>query len=393
MHFYYGWLVVGASLAINLMYGIFYAFGVFFTPMRTEFGWTNAETAIALSLHAVTNTVSSILMGKLTDAYGPRLPLWVGGSMIALGLILSSRTETLLQFYLFYGFVASMGVGAMHISTHSTVVKWFVKGRGAALGLVTVGMGLGVLVTPPICDWLIALYGWREAFIYYSALVWVVMMAGGVLVKNPSGEISETFGENLGTTPGSVLRIRVFWLLLTVYVFLFASTYIPITHIVPFAITIGIPSPMAAAALSIYGASSIFGRITIGSLSDKIGRIRALIICSLLIGSSIVSFISIMDTFTLYLLIGIFGYFVGGIAPLMPAVIGDFFGSKSVGGIYGVFTGLAFGIGGGVGPILGGYLKDVMGNYKAAFEAGGLLSLLAIAPLVLIRPSKGLPHD
>lgn len=74
----------------------------------------------------------------------------------------------------------------------------------------------------------------------------------------------------------------------------------------------------------------------------------------------------------------------------MPAVVGDFFGSKFVGEIYGVFSGLAFGIGGGVGPILGGYLKDVTGSYEAAFVAGGLISFLAIVPLILTRPPEGL---
>lgn len=315
MRFYYGWLVVGTSLVINLMYGIFYAFGVFFTPMRTEFGWTSAETATALSIHAVTIMVSSILMGKLTDAYGPKVPLWVGGSLIGLGLILSSRTETLLQFYLFYGLVASMGVGAMLITTHSTVVRWFVKGRGAALGLVTVGMGLGVLLIPPICERLIALYGWREAFMFYSVLVWVVMMVGGLLVKNPTGETLETYGEISGITLGRVLRIRVFWLLLSVYISFFASAYIPITHIVPFAVDIGIPSPMAAGALSIYGASSIFGRITIGFLSDRIGRIRALIICSILIAVSVASLMGARDVLMLYLIVTIFGYAIGGSRP------------------------------------------------------------------------------
>jgi len=398
---YYGWLVAGTALVINLMYGIFYAFGVFFTPMCTEFGWTSAETAATLSIHAVTYVVSAILMGKLTDAYGPKLPLWVGGLLVGLGLMLSSGAVTLLQFYLFYGLVASMGVGAMFVPTFSTVIRWFVKRRGLALGLVTVGSGLGALIIPPVCERLIALYGWREALMICSVLVWVVMLVGGLLIKNPTREALEAYGEiprgmgNLqtsarGITLNTALKTRAFWLLLSVYIFFFASTYVTITYMAPFAVAAGIPSLTAALVLSLFGASSIVGRLTVGFLSDRIGRIPALTICFILLTISILSLMGARNVLMLYLIAAIFGYAFGGCAPQMPAVIGDFFDSKSIGGIYGFFEGLAFGIGGGVGPVLGGYLKDITGGYEAAFLTGGLISSLAIVPLILTPPPESL---
>jgi len=387
------------------MYGIFYAFGVFFTPMCTKFGWSSAETSATISIHAATYIVSAILMGKLTDIYGPRLPLWVGGFLTGLGLILSSRTVTLLQFYFFYGLMASMGVGAIFITTYSTVIRWFVKKRGTALGLVTVGAGLGAILMPPMCDMLIALYGWREAFILCGVLVWVVMLVAGLLVKNPTMEVLKAYGEILGSmgnelqvsessnvtniTLGVALRTRAFWLLLSVYAFFFTSTYIPITHMVPFAVTIGIPSLMAAGSISLFGVSSIFGRLTIGFLSDKIGRIRVLMICFILLTVSIILLMSVRNVLMLYLLALIFGYSFGGCIPQMPAVTGDIFGSKSIGTIYGVLEGLAFGIGGGIGPVLGGYLKDVTGSYQATFLVGGLISSLAIVFLIFTSKLEG----
>jgi len=399
VYFYYGWLIVGGSLAITLLYGIFYAFGVFFTPISNEFGWTSAEISAALSLHAVTYTLSAILMGKLTDAYGPKVPLAIGGTLVGLGLILSGHIKMLLHFYLFYGFLASMGVGAIFIPTYSTVIRWFIKRRGLALGLVAVGAGLGALLIPPFCERLIALYGWRETFMVCGGLSWAVMLVGVLIFKNPSKEVlkehveipsgfepseaEEVSRQNI--TLSMALRTKVFWLLLLMYILFFASTYIPITHVVPFAVAIGISSLTAAGALSLYGASSILGRLTIGFLSDKIGRISALIICFILLAVSISSLIFVQEFFTLYLLVAIFGYAFGGCIPQMPAIIGDFFGSKSVGAIYGVYEGIAFGIGGAIGPVLGGLLKDVTGGYGASFLVGGLMSALALIPLVTVR--------
>ncbi|WP_309493347.1 MFS transporter [Candidatus Hecatella orcuttiae] len=393
--------MVGGSLAVTLVYGVFFAFGVFFTPLRSEFGWSNAETSAAFSVHAGAYVASAMLMGKLTDAYGPKLPLGVGGLLMGLGLVLSSLTANLLQFYFFYGLVTSLGVGAVFIPTHSTVVRWFVKRRGAALSVVTVGAGLGAILIPPAVERLIALYGWREAFVVCGVLVWSLMLVGIVLIKNPSrealeahGELSEEAGNIREASPpeslslGAALRTKAFWLILSTYLLFFTSTFIPLVHVVPFAIASGIQPLTAAGALSVFGVSSIFGRLTIGPLSDRIGRVRALVICLALLTGSIISLVGVKNAFALYLSAAVFGYAFGGFIPQMPAIIGDFFGSKSIGVVYGVFEGLAYGIGIGIGPVLGGYLIDVTGGYREAFLAGGLITFSALLSIALTRPPR-----
>jgi MFS family permease len=381
------------------MYGIFYAFGVFFTPIRTEFGWSSAETAAASSIQAVTYIFSAIFMGKLTDVYGPKLPIWAGSFLVTLGLTLSSQTVTLLQFYLFYGIVTSMGIGAMFAPTYSTVMRWFVKRRGTALGLITAGTGLGALLMPPVCERLIALYGWRQALFISGMLVLVVMLVAGFLIKNPTREELEVHGELLndlgklqssqssdveGVTLSMALKTGPFWLLLLIYIFFSASTGIPITHMVPSAVAMGIPSLIASGFLSVFGASSVVGKLTIGFLADKIGKIRGLICCFTLLTISIIPMMAIRDIEMLYFLAAVFGYAFGGIIPQLPAVLGDFFGSTSIGVIFGVFDGLGWGIGGGIGPILGGYFKDVTGSYQLAFLFSGIIGAIAIISLIFL---------
>jgi MFS family permease len=69
---------------------------------------------------------------------------------------------------------------------------------------------------------------------------------------------------------------------------------------------------------------------------------------------------------SIYLAAAFYGCFYGGFASLFPALIGDLFGSAHSGAIGG-FIAAGGGILGGWGPALAGYLRDVNGNYHAAF--------------------------
>jgi len=54
-----------------LIFSVHYAFGIFFRPVVTEFGWTRAMTSGAFSLVWISQGVVSILMGGLNDRFEP----------------------------------------------------------------------------------------------------------------------------------------------------------------------------------------------------------------------------------------------------------------------------------------------------------------------------------
>src|SRR3974377_1127650 len=90
--FFYGYFVVGASLLImTVMWGVYYAFGVFFKPVLNEFGWTKAVTSGAFSLASLINGLLAVAMGGLTDKFGPRIVMTVCGLFLALGFMLMSQ--------------------------------------------------------------------------------------------------------------------------------------------------------------------------------------------------------------------------------------------------------------------------------------------------------------
>jgi len=124
---FYGYtIVVAASMSMVLIFSVHYAFGVFFKPMSTEFGWTRAMTAGAFSLVWISQGLLASVMGGLNDRFGPRLVLTVSGCLIGAGWLLTSQISAVWQLYLFYGVMVGAGLGGTFVPLTSTTARWFV---------------------------------------------------------------------------------------------------------------------------------------------------------------------------------------------------------------------------------------------------------------------------
>jgi OFA family oxalate/formate antiporter-like MFS transporter len=128
----------------------FYAFGVFFTPLLIEFGWSRAVTAGGFSACQMVRGMSGVGMGRLTDKAGPRIFLTISGLLLGAGFILMYYVDSLWQFYLFYTVLMGIGLGGFWVPLMSTVARWFVKKRATMSGIVLAAGGLGTLVGAPM---------------------------------------------------------------------------------------------------------------------------------------------------------------------------------------------------------------------------------------------------
>ena len=88
----------------------------------------------------------------------------------------------------------------------------------------------------------------------------------------------------------------------------------------------------------------------------------------------------------LYLYV-ILGIFFGVAPPAGFASLADLFAGKHYGAIFGFCT-LGYGIGGAIGPWLGGYIFDVMGSYTLAFVVVIVTMGLACIFLWLAAPRR-----
>ena len=86
------WIVVTAGFfLVFILYGTYYSFGVFVKPMSTGLGWSRATTTGAVSVYGVVHGIFSIITGRLTDRYGPRLIVAISALLVVFGYGLSFR--------------------------------------------------------------------------------------------------------------------------------------------------------------------------------------------------------------------------------------------------------------------------------------------------------------
>jgi len=187
--FFYGYIVVLAAFIIwAIAFGIVGTFGVFFKPLSEEFGWTRAMTSGVISLATVLSGFLGILVGRLTDRFGPRGVMIVFGSFIGLSQLLTSQISNLWQFYLVYGVLMGIGISAVNVPILATVARWFVKRRGLMTGIVLSGLSLGQMIMAPVAGWLILNYGWRHSYIILGAIILMLIILPSLFLKrDPSG--------------------------------------------------------------------------------------------------------------------------------------------------------------------------------------------------------------
>jgi MFS family permease len=396
---HYGWIVVAAAFAVLfLAYGVQYAFGLFFTALTEEFGWSRASLSGVFSLYAAAYALLSLPAGRLTDRWGPRRVVALGGGLLGLGLALSGTVGNLGTLYGTY-LLAAMGMSTAYVPCNATVARWFEARRGLAVGLAMSGAGVGIFVCPPLVAMLLALAGWRRAYVVLGVgLALALGLIACLFVRDPRERGLRPYGAAAtarapagaaedGWPVARAVRHRSFGLLLAVYALTWMPVFMPLVHLVPLARDLGLTSVVGATALSMLGAGSLAGRLGLGAVSDAIGRRPALAISLGLQALAFAGLAGATDAMGLYAAAATYGVGYGAVSTLMPALVADFYGPAHAGSLVGTCFGLA-GPGSGLGPILGGWLFDVTGTYAWAFGIGGALNALALLLLLAMRPPE-----
>ena len=372
---YYGYIIVVAIFfIISIMWGGIYCFGVFFKPLRSNFGWTSTQISLAYSLYMVVHGLFYIVTGKINDRFGPRIVTTICGFFLGAGYLLMSRINALWQLYIFYGLILAIGMSGAFVPLISTVSRWFVKKRSLMTGICSAGIGVGTMTIPSVANWLISTYGWRQSFIIIGtvSLVLIVVLAQ-LLKRNPTDIIQSTYDTDQvdkmisqKQVKGFSLRQAIwtdqFWILSAAYFgFIFYLESIMV-HIVPHAINMGISPAGAAIIITFIGGASTIGRVVMGATASRIGNKLVAIFCFILITLAAYILILSKEVWIFHLFALIFGFGYGGLITMQSLLIADLFGLRNHGLIFGTIT-FIITIGGGLGPFIGGYIFDLNGSY------------------------------
>jgi MFS family permease len=278
--FFYGYIIVFVStIVMTLTFGVNYSFGIFFTPLRAEFGWTKAVTSVGYSVLTFIAGFLGIFAGRLTDRFSARMVSIVGGFFLGLGCILMSQIVAAWQFYLIYALIVSAGIGGAWPSLTATVPKWFVVRRGLMIGVVASGTGIGTMVVPPVASRLISVYGWRNAYIILGAFTLVFIVIAAMFMRRDPHQMGERlYGESgreqekdpQGLKGLSYREIIHNWHIRMVCIIYFCfgfSLHTIMVHLVPHAIETGIPPETAAGLMTVAGGAGVLSKLLVGAIS------------------------------------------------------------------------------------------------------------------------------
>ena len=416
---FYGWWIVLASATLNFFAGgtFVYGFTTFFNPIRNTFGWTAAATSIAFVLRRFEEGLLDVLAGFLVDKFGPR-KLVIGGWIIfCLGFLLMSRINTLWQFYGTF-LIAATGISfGSYIVFNTVLANWFVKKRSRAMTLLSLGMGTSGLLVPLIAL-SISQYGWRNSLVIIGIGMLVISMPIGVIFRHkpsqygylPDGESTATTSEPadrtvphslegkaerdsgskaLDLTAKAALRTPAFWQLTLVFMFQHISTSAIMVHIVPFLESVEVPTTIAAMAVTGITLCSLIGRLCFGFLGDFTNKRYLLTIALALqtIGVFVFSFIAADKVWLIIPFLLTYAPGFGGTIPVRPALQADYFGTRSYGTIFGLMILISM-LGSLFSPVIAGWIFDVTGSYRLAWQVFALITVPAIPLMLLAKPPK-----
>ena len=411
---FYGWVIVAVStLALVVSNGLsVLGIAVFSKPIREDLVSTGAvpvneaESMIAAASYLTFLLAGFVapVTGLLVKRFSLRLLMIVGCFILGSALLLQSQATSA---PMVYAARIMMGISLGFVGVMPNVVlvsNWFRRLRGTALGIVLTGTSIGGVVLPLVATPLILSYGWRNAMMIVSLMVWIVLLpAVALFVKSSPGQIglspdgdseaqssdAPVVGDLPGMTLRSALGTPVFWAFALCAAAIFYAIFMTTQQFVLYLQTprIGVTPLTASYYLSTLFAVSIGGKFFFGWLSDRLPAPRVILLCCTAMFLSTFILFGLNASNAIFFIL-IFGFVYGGTFVLLQLLVAEFFGQREYGKILGVIVMIEM-IGAAIGGRVTGYLADQDGgDYTRAFYSVSVSAAIALAMALILNRKR-----
>jgi len=387
----YPWVVLAASLLVQTTASFgSQAVSPLAPFLVADLGLTRQQIGFIVTASVVGASVVLILAGSLSDRFGVRRLFLFGMTLTGLPLALAAWMPD-------YGWlllpmvISGIGNGFALPPTTRAIVEWFpTRRRGLAMGIKQTGVALAGLicgfVVPPLAE----PFGWRGTLLTLGLVAVVSGLIAWLVYRDRPIEPSAMIAARPGFR--GVVRNRSLLLLSTV-TFLYAGVQLSLVGFLVLFLTerLRLSVPEAGALLALAQGGGVAGRIGWGLVSDTVfGGRRKVVMAIIGVLAALSSFVLALtgpDTPRAVLLLtlvvaGVSAIGWNGINMTFVAEIAGRQASATAAGLN--LTASYLGI--MVGPPLFGQIVDATGSYAAAFQAGGIASLLALLLLWRVRP-------
>jgi len=386
----YGWIIVGVGVLVKMSglgFGRF-AYPMLIPSMKGSLGFNYIEMGLLSGAIMLGYLLFSLIGGMLATRFGPKRIVIASLLCGALSMFFISRLSGFFLF-LFSNFAMGAGAAGSHISITTLPMAWFEERKlGRALGIVTGGTGLGIVVTGLLLPTLLFNLGkeaWRQCWFLLALITLSVAVIGWMLLREKPSQIiflpSSPDGDKESLLPKGKRNGLTLKAIFIIY-FIFGFAYnIYATYFVAYMVEeVRLSEKTAGNIWALFGWMCIGSGLIWGFISDRLGRRKALLWNNGVISLSVLLPLLLHQPFFLGLSAFLFGVTFLGTVTVIAASIGDQVVEKRA-FVYGLVT-LIHGLGQFLGTTSGGYLKDLTGSFQLTLIVsltGFLLCLLLTA--------------
>ncbi len=388
----YGWVIVAVvTVCLAFAFGTNVTVPVLVKPFEQDFGWNRAAISLAYTALTIGAAAGGLFWGSLSDKVGAKRIAFFGVVIMSGALMLLGRQDQLWAVYLLYFVIGGFGFACIFTPLLALVGLWFNRRKGLAFGIVTAGGAIGQGIAPIVLQMMISVTNWRDAITYMGIGYLVVMIPLLLLLRPPP--VLETSAAEVGRSDtnqwGLSHRITIPWLALA-GIFCCICMAVPIVHLVPLGVGLGLSAETAVTLLATLMISGFFGRLFFGSLADRVGALYTYITASFMQTVMVFWFTQAQSLPVLYVLSVVFGFGFAGVMTSLLICAREAAPLRITGFATSVVATTGW-IGMGIGSYQGGYFFDLTGDYTWSYgiaALSGMINLTIVMGLIWYRYNR-----
>ncbi|PKN29118.1 MAG: hypothetical protein CVU64_09910 [Deltaproteobacteria bacterium HGW-Deltaproteobacteria-21] len=386
-------IIIAGFFTLFAAFAVRYSYGLLLPDMLSSLAISKTEAGVIYSSYFLTYTLFSPVLGLLVDRTDARFILTVSVALLSMGAYLMSLPTTVLQASLFFA-LAGIGHSGCWAPVVTVVMRWVSeKRRGIALSVVDLGSAVSIAFWSIMIPLIIVPHGWRSIWVILGISGFVAAGMNFFMVRSHpplEGGGGALIGANkvpVRAAYAGILHDRRFYLIGFSYLLISFSILIPLTFLTAYAtqeLTVSYKS--AAGLIAVIGVAGSIGKLILGHISDRVGRVKVMMLCGVLTAAGGLGLVYAHELTWLILFTTVFGVGYGTIWPVYAASARDLFSKENAGSIVGMWT-IFHGLGSVIAPVLAGWTIDATGTYHWAFILAAASSVISM--LLLFPVSKG----
>ncbi|MDB5508988.1 MAG: transporter [Hyphomicrobiales bacterium] len=382
-------VILAACMISMLTFGPRAASGNFQLPIMTANSWGSDTFSFALAIQNLLWGIGQPFAGALADRFGTRFVLSGGALLYAAGLALMSISSTPATFTFSAGLLIGFGLSGCSMSLVVGALAKLLPDskRAMAFGLVTAAGSFGQFLFSPLSGFMIESLGWMTTTVLFGALMLCILPLSIMVASAPmtAAAVGAPRQQTTREALSEAFAHRSYVLVvLGFFTCGFQLAFITV-HFQKYVVEAGLPASVGYWAFALVGLFNIIGSLTSGYLSNRMPR--RYILSIIYMSRAITTAVFIMAPPTMigaYLFGAISGLLWLSTVPPTSAIIGHMFGTRYFAMLYG-FAFFSHQVGGFLGVLLGGVLRESTGSYDIVWWlsiALGIASALINLPIV-----------